>query len=126
MADKFRIINAVIDAAGFYAGNRLLDSTLKVPPAHMRHVIIFAIADILIRNGFLQSTYVEGLLPSSTGVNLKVDAYISVVYILISAAYDSLIDHENAKSAIMDNVIRGLVGLGSNVAIDYVIPKEFK
>jgi hypothetical protein len=125
--DKFRIINSVIDAAAFYAGNYGLHKVSDFGHTpQMRHVIIFLIADLLVRNGYLTYAQVRDLVPDRPSVNLRFDAYISGLYVLIGAAYDLVVEKEGFGMALKRNLVYGAVGLGTNLVIDYVLPENYK
>jgi hypothetical protein len=127
MTDKFKIVNSLIDAAGFWGGNYLLHSTGAIPPPHMRHVVLFAVADILVRNGWLGLSYVESVIPNGyIGKAIRQDAYISLLYLLLSAAMDGIIEQSNIGKAVINNSIRAAVGFGVNFGIDMAIPSDFK
>jgi hypothetical protein len=126
MPDKMKFISSAIDALAFYGGNYAIHSGVRVPSPKMRHVVIFALADILIRYGYLKNDTISEFVNYVSADNMKQDAYISTLYVLLSAAFDMLIEKDSVKTAVLENAIRGAVGFGANVALDMVIPAEYR
>ncbi len=115
------ITHTLIDTAGFYAGNTLLSSSSeKFPKPNVEKTIIFAGADLLVRNGYI--SYGSSMVPFS-GVWNK-NAYISLVSLVGGFAVD-LIQKKDASNALMKNLYLNAVGFLTNSVIDKVIPEKY-
>lgn len=126
MQDKYKVINSIIDTVAFYVGNYAVHSVAKTPAPHMRHTVLFLIADFIVRSGYLTHKEVYEALPEHAPINLRQDTFISLLYVLLGSAYDAVAERGNFGSVIKNNVIFGAVGLGTNLAVDYFIPITYK
>jgi hypothetical protein len=123
MTDVNRLIATLIDTAGFYGANYLLASPIHISHVEMHHGIIWALSDYAVRNGWITKIDALNLGAGRT----KEDAYIAVIYALIASAFDAVIDKDNLKKAVLDNVIRGAIGFGTTVALDkFVVPTLYQ
>jgi hypothetical protein len=113
-----KIVNSLIDTFVFAAANYGAHSLIKIKSPEMHHIIIFAAADWLTRNGFILGKSYVG----SPG-RLNEDIYITVAYVVVSSVFDLFIDKDTFRKGILDNIFRGAIGLGGNVLVDNFIVK---
>lgn len=113
--------HTLIDTVGFYAGNSLLHSSAdKFPKPSVDKIIVFAGADLLVRNGYI--SYGSESIPLS-GVWNK-NAYISLISLIGGLGID-LLQKKDMSNSLMKNVYLNAVGFLTNSVIDKVIPEKY-
>ncbi len=114
---NFGVLQTIIDMAGFYGANSLIASTADMSRPKLDETIIFGISDLLIRNGTLSYMSENKMFSGNLGRN----AYIGLVSFILTTGFDLIKSKELGKAA-KDNLIKNAIGVGTNTAIDAVLP----
>lgn len=116
-------IASVIDVAGFSIANYGLGKSDLTSGLKLRHVIIFAIIDIAIKQGHLIDKDLRDELWNAW--NMRENLYIGVVYLVVAGIFDTITSH-GVKNAIIDNAVRASVGVATNTLIDNLLLEKSK
>jgi hypothetical protein len=121
---EYQVMQTLVDMAAFYGSNYLLDKSIDETTIKPDKVMIFGLADILVRNG--QITYWQDKI-TGFGNIVKNNSYIALVSFVSAIAYDIVIKRAEFGTAIKKNAIYNAIGLGTNIAVDKLImSKEYR
>jgi len=122
--DEYAIVPTLIDTAGFYVANRLLDKALvHETPVSMGKALIFGVSDSLVRNGYITWGKNRGL-PMVESSEAKSNAYIALVSFVLATIYD-LASEKSIENSMKKNLIYNAIGFGSNLIIDKVFLQKY-
>ena len=112
-------INILVDTAVYAGIGMALHSGELTNKLNLGDSIAFALADFLVRYGWVP----EGIVSSLGGASslFKRDIIINVVGFILASLNDSLLHHHSAKKAIFDNLLRNALNLPANYAVDYAL-----
>lgn len=128
MLTKYGAAQSIIDAIGFYGSNYLIHKAVKESPnVDLEHLVVFLVSDLAVRNtqfinNFFVSYggYASGYFSSDMGRN-NIIAMVN----WIAATIVDLIKKQGFKTALVNNLIRSVIGLASNTAIDKLMPSDY-
>jgi len=117
---NYGVLQSVIDSAVFYGANTIVANSASMSKPKLDETIIFAISDLVVRNGGLSYMSNNAMFQGNLGRN----AYIGLISFLLTTGFDFLKGKEVGKS-VKDNLIKNAVGVGGNTIVDSFLPVSY-